>query len=77
MFSLQHYVNIARVIHAERIKVKAGTNVSGIAPDAEEIRCQLDAINAVTIALIKLFKEDNPKFRDLLFIAACNDDMRE
>jgi hypothetical protein len=35
------------------------------------------AINEITLDLCRLFKADNPKFKEFTFIEACNRDLKE
>ena len=72
LFTQKHYVAIANVIHAQRLAKKANPAKTELAAEAE-----LCAINEMTLALSKLFKEDNPKFKEFTFIEACNRDLKE
>lgn len=69
MFTQKHYVAIADLIHARRVTIRAE---AGVAADV-----RLDEVNTMTLALSKLFKADNPKFKEFTFIEACNRDLKE
>jgi hypothetical protein len=64
MFTQSHYVKIADVIRSARTSHQ-GTDV---------LIKQL-AINELTLKLCEMFKRDNPKFNQLIFIEACNGDL--
>lgn len=73
MFTQKHYVPIAQMIHAKRVAVHHGSYGGGMSEHA----VRLDEINALICELVKLFKQDNPKFRELIFIEACCKDLRD
>jgi hypothetical protein len=73
MFTQKHYVAIASLIHQRRLAIKTQQE-----PDyPNEQSAGIDAVNEITNDLVKLFKADNPKFRDLIFVEACCKDMRD
>ncbi len=71
MFTQKYYVAIAKVIHDRRVKLKS-TLESMPGPDQDT---RLDEINELALQLAKMFAEDNPKFRQLIFIEACCKDL--
>jgi hypothetical protein len=80
-FTQKHYVAIAKLIHARRMTVKA---VPAVPMDASmsyqhklDTQVRIEEVNEITNDLVKLFKADNPKFRDLIFVEACCQDMRD
>jgi hypothetical protein len=75
MFTQKHYIAIADLIHKRRVAVKAKDVASTFAnePPSPEIM----AINEITLDLCRLFKADNPKFKEFTFIEACNRDLKE
>lgn len=81
MFTQKHYVAIANLIHARRVAVSANPiqpmDASMSYAWKQNAQVQIDAINEITTDLVKLFKADNPKFRDLIFVEACCKDMRD
>lgn len=74
MFTQKHYVAIADLIHARRVAVRKMPTSELVVTEGE---ARLDEINTMTLALSKLFKADNPKFKEFTFIEACNRDLRE
>ena len=80
MFTQKHYVAIARVIHARRVAIKADPGApmdSSMAWAHQTATAQeLETINDLVVDLVKLFEQDNPKFRSLIFIEECNKDLR-
>jgi len=73
-FTAKHYTAIADVIHTERMKIKTINLHRDGEPDAITENA-LTQTNAFTLAMAKLFSEDNPKFKQMTFIAACNRDL--
>lgn len=73
-FTQKHYQAIADVVQAERKKAidKEDFVGNGVIRNA-----RLEQINTITLAMCKLFQEDNPKFKQMTFIAACNRDLIE
>jgi len=80
MFTQKHYVAIADLIHARRVQIKSVDQKLGVYAQGVqqvEIENRLDEVNTMTLALSKLFKGDNPKFKEFTFIEACNRDLKE
>jgi hypothetical protein len=75
-FTAKHYQAIADVIHKERVKIKTTNLHRDGEPDAITENALLQT-NAFTLAMAKLFEQDNPKFKQMQFIAACNRDLVE
>ena len=59
-FTQKHYIAIAEVLHQKRKEITAAPQSSFGEADAKAVK--LEATNDVTLALCKLFKDDNPKF---------------
>lgn len=72
-FTQKHYQAIANVIHKERQAIRAAAQKI---PHSNE-GLLLEQTNVITLAMSKLFQEDNPKFKQMTFIAACNRDLVE
>ena len=72
MFTQQHYIVLAEVIHQRRIKIKSDA-VLGKSCPVDQIK--LEAIDDLTIDLMALLQRDNKKFNKLLFIAASSKDL--
>jgi hypothetical protein len=67
MFTQKHYQVLADVIYQARKK-------SADLPDWDEYVIRTQTLADLTADLIKVFKQDNPKFNQFLFIgAACKD----
>ncbi len=80
LFTQKRYVAIADLIHKRRLEVKrpieaTGPYHAGVKKVEQDNR--LDEINTLTLAPTKLFKEDNPKFKEFTFIEACNRDLKD
>lgn len=75
-FTAKHYQAIADVIHQQRVKIKTTNLHRDGEPDAITENA-LTQTNAFTLAMAKLFENDNPKFKQMQFIAACNRDLVE
>jgi len=75
MFTQKHYIAIADLIHERRKEIKL-VPPSG-EDDAERMELRIEAVNEITLDLVKLFKADNPKFKEFTFIEACNRDLKE
>lgn len=73
MFTQKHYIAIADLIHERRKEIKA--QPGGTMTLEGETR--LLEVNTMTLAMTKLFKGDNPKFKEFTFIEACNRDLKE
>lgn len=82
MFTQSHYVKVADVIRRARTS-QQGEHVRVdpmVAMDHSAINVVVSqqrqiAINELTLKLCEMFKRDNPKFNDLIFIEACNGDL--
>lgn len=72
-FTAKHYQMIADLMHKER---KAIREAAAKIPHGNE-GLLLEQTNVITLALSKLFAKDNPKFKEMTFIAACNRDLVE
>jgi hypothetical protein len=72
-FTAKHYQAVADVIHQER---KAIREAAEKIPHPNE-GLLLKQTNVITLAMSKLFEKDNPKFKQMQFIAACNRDLVE
>lgn len=72
-FTAKHYTAIADLMHKER---KAIREAAAKIPHGNE-GLLLEQTNVITLALSKLFAKDNPKFKEMTFIAACNRDLVE
>lgn len=72
-FTQKHYEAIAKMIHQKRVEA---TELAK-AENGTQLRHTHEVINTVTLALCKLFKEDNTKFKEMTFIAECNKDLHE
>jgi hypothetical protein len=72
-FTAKHYQAIADVIYKER---KAIRDAAQKIPHNNE-GLLLEQTNIFTLAMSKLFENDNPKFKQMQFIAACNRDLVE
>lgn len=75
MFTQQHYVAMADLIHQRRVEVKQTWGASE--PTQAEGVTRLDELAVMTLAMSKMFKQDNPKFKEFTFIGACNRDLKE
>lgn len=71
MFTQQHYVALAALIHKRRVEIQAH-------PSIVEVQIRLNAINDLVIEMADLFDRDAPgKFKRLIFIEACCRDLRD
>lgn len=73
-FTAKHYQAIAEQMHAERKKAIAADDFIG---NGVIRNARLEQINSITLAFCKLLQADNPKFKQMTFIAACNRDLVE
>ena len=71
MFTKQHYEKIAELMYSERRKLQ---RLYG--PKYSETP-ELLAVNDMIMGFVAMFSEDNPKFRELIFIERCNRDLHE
>lgn len=71
MFSQQHYEALAKVLKETRAEQTAQYSVGEI--NTEQYLQQQEAIGALQLRLHTLFKKDNPKFKELLFIGAASE----
>lgn len=74
MFSQQHYEAIAKVLRETRIEISR----EDVTPDGKQVDpilhgAKMDAIGALQLKLHTLFKKDNPKFKELLFIGVASE----
>lgn len=67
MFTKSQYVVISDLIHARRVKEKPNDSTGE----------RLATINEITMDFVKMFQEDNPKFKPFTFIEACNRDLKD
>ena len=74
MFTQKHYIAIADVIHARRVAVRKMPTSELVLTEGA---ARLEEVNELTLAMTKLFKGDNPKFKEFTFIEACNRDLKE
>ncbi len=68
-FTQKHYIQLADVIHQERLKIKATRSPT--------MKVELETMGNFTAAMIAFFKKDNPKFNQFLFIEACSKDLMD
>ena len=67
MFTKQHYVAVANLLRQHRAQLLAN-------PTSAIEQARIDEHNDVVMRFVGLFKADNPKFKDLVFIGeACAD----
>jgi hypothetical protein len=85
-FTAKHYEAIANLLHDKRKQVQAPIGLgpndkpwdsSMQAAHAEQMKRDLEQINDITLSFCKLLQADNPKFKQMQFIAACNRDLVE
>jgi hypothetical protein len=69
MFSKQHYESVAQMLNRQRRTIRA----NGMITDADR-QIELRALNDVVMGFVAMFKKDQAKFRELLFIGACDND---
>jgi hypothetical protein len=69
-FTQKHYEALADVIHEQRVEVKAAPAFTDAMQEHD-----LQLINKITLKLCKVLKQDNPRFKEFTFIAACNRDL--
>jgi hypothetical protein len=73
-FTAKHYQAIADLMHQER---KKAIDMPELVGNGITRNVRLEQINAITLSFCKLFQADNPKFKQMTFIAACNRDLVE
>lgn len=71
MFSQQHYEALAKVLKETRAEQTAQHSSGEIS--TEQYLQQQEAVGALQLRLHTLFKKDNPKFKELLFIGAASE----
>ena len=72
MFTAKHFVCLADVIHQARVKAQDFNPAQG---ELFDKNTALQTLADLTVDLINLFKQDNPKFDQFKFIEACNKDL--
>jgi len=75
MYTQKHYESMADLIHKRRLAITAAPQATFGAADEKAVR--IDAMNQMVIDMVEMFKRDNPKFRELIFIARCNRDLTD
>ena len=76
-FTTKHYDAVARVQYEARKAAMSSDPVSRISDNNLTLNARLEQINEITLSLCKMFERDNPKFKQMMFIAACNRDLVE
>jgi hypothetical protein len=66
MFTKQHYEAVAKLLSSQKDDARSS------AMTAAERTEQLNTLNETTMRFMNLFKRDNPKFKDLIFIGECD-----
>lgn len=69
MFTKQHYEQVAGMLNAQRRRIRS----NGLITDSDR-QIELRALNDVVMGFVSVFKKDQPKFRELQFIGACDND---
>lgn len=75
MFTQTHYIAIAKVIHERRLKITAQPQATFGEADTKAV--SLEAIAGLTADMIEMFKADNKKFNQFLFIEAAHADLKD
>lgn len=74
MFTQQHYETLAKVFRDARRKLTADLDPNtSHGQTAMEYQCRQEGISEVQVHLMNALKQDNPKFKELLFIGAASE----
>ena len=72
VFTQKHYESLAKTIREQRDGVQSDLGLS-----SDERANLLAGISMVTIGLVELFRKDNPRFKDLVFIGVAHGDLAQ
>lgn len=71
MFTQQHYEKTADLINSKRLEIRARLGRDYLTS------LEITTLNDLTMGFVAMFRKDNPKFKELIFIERCNRDLNE